>query len=38
MVDVQTAKTGVAMVSVNPFASMVPVIGDLYIGGRKDPV
>jgi hypothetical protein len=38
MDEVQTAKTGSAMVSMNPFASMVPVIGDLSIGGRKDPV
>lgn len=38
MVDVQTAKTGLSMVSKNPFLSMVAVIGGLYIGGRKDPV
>ncbi len=38
MVDVQAAKTGLAMVSKNPFASVVPVIGGLFIGGRKDPV
>jgi hypothetical protein len=38
MDEVQTVKTDLAMVSENPFASMVPVIGDLIIGGRKDPV
>ena len=38
MADVQTAKTGPAMVSMNPIASVVPVIGDLCIGGRQDPV
>jgi hypothetical protein len=35
---VQTAKTENAMVSKNPFLSMVPIIGGLVIGGRKDPV
>jgi hypothetical protein len=34
----QTVKAGESMVLVSPLGSMVPIIGDLFIGGRVDPV
>jgi len=36
--DVQTVKTVVSMVPSCPVASVVPTIGDAFIGGQMDPV
>ena len=38
IIGFQTVKTGVSMVLLSPFGSMVPIIGDLFTGGHLDPV
>lgn len=38
MIRFQTAKAEVSMVLLSPFTSVVPIIGDLFIGGHLDPV
>jgi len=38
IIRLQTVTTGISMVLLSPFGSMVPIIGDLVSGGQLDPV
>jgi hypothetical protein len=38
IIRLQTVTTGISMVLLSPFGSMVPIIGDLVSGGHLDPV